>query len=280
MELRFIMKKLAIILFIVSFYSTLHTYKIHGKTSHILDYHIDMVPWEEVDERLPRKSKFMVIDVETGKQFSVQRRAGSSHADVQPLTYGDTKIMKEIYGDSWSWKRRAVLVYSDQFLIAGSMHGMPHGAGALQNGFPGHFCIHFKGSTTHKTRSPDLSHHLMILKAGGELDTFLDELQPQPKMDAFLAGIKNNDQGLIRKTITVKKANLKNVNKIEAIRWKTELTDDRKTSSFVKEVHADLQLYLKDIGPLNTQITFTVVKTSPTAPWKVDGTPLFKLLNQ
>ncbi|WP_421384846.1 hypothetical protein ACOJQI_08770 [Bacillus salacetis] len=274
------MKKLAIILFIVSLSSALHTHKILGKTPPVLDYHIEMVPWDEVEERLPRKSTFMVIDVESGKRFAVQRRAGSSHADVQPLTHKDTKIMKEIYGGSWSWKRRAVLVYSDTFLIAGSMHGMPHGAGALQNGFPGHFCIHFKGSTTHKTHSPDLSHHLMVLKAGGELDSFLNELQPKPKVDAFLAGIKNSDLSLVRKTITTQKASLKNLEKIEAIRWQSKTNTCKETQSFATEVNADLQLFLKDSGPLNTQITFTVVKTSPTAPWRVDGTPLLKLLNQ
>jgi hypothetical protein len=273
-------KKLALILFIVSLSSILHTPNLFSKTPPVLNYHIEMVPWEVVDEQLPRKSKFMVIDVESGKRFAVQRRAGSSHADVQPLTHKDTKIMKEIYGGSWSWKRRAVLVYSDYFLIAGSMHGMPHGAGALQNGFPGHFCIHFKGSTTHKTHSPDLSHHLMILKAGGKLDAFLNELGPLPKVDAFLAGIKNDDSSLIRKTMTAKKASLKNIDKIEAIRWQSDISNSENAPSFVKEVNTDLQLYLKDSGPLNTRITFTVVKTSPTAPWKVDGAPLLKLLDQ
>ncbi|EDL65939.1 hypothetical protein [Bacillus sp. SG-1] len=271
------MRKIAFILFTFSLFFGLHTQKTSGKTAFILEYHIDMTPWEEVADRLPRKSKFTVIDVETGKRFKVQRRAGSSHADVQPLTHKDTKIMKEIYGGSWSWKRRAVLVYSDNLLIAGSMHGMPHGAGALQNGFPGHFCIHYKGSTTHKTDSPDLSHHLMILKAGGNLDSFLNELQPQPLVDAFLAGVKNNDPGLVRKTITEKKANLNSLDKIEALRWKTT-SSDKDTGPFIKEVNADLQLYIKDSGPLKAEITFTVVKTSPDSAWKVDGSPLWKLL--
>ena len=42
-------------------------------------------------------------------------------------------------------KRRAIIVLIDENqIIAASMYGrMPHGAGALQNGFPGHFCVHF-----------------------------------------------------------------------------------------------------------------------------------------
>ncbi|WP_113930062.1 hypothetical protein [Bacillus sp. P14.5] len=184
------MKKLAVILFILSIFFELHATKFSGEALANLEFKIEMTPWDKVEELLPRNSNFTVIDVGTGKRFKVQRRAGSSHADVQPLTHHDTKIMKEIYGGEWSWMRRAVLIQSDNLLIAGSMHGMPHGAGAIQNGFPGHFCIHFKGSTTHKTQSPDLSHHLMILKAGGKLDSYLNGLAPKPLVDAFLAGIK------------------------------------------------------------------------------------------
>ena len=110
---------------------------------------IDMLPWGKVYEILPKYSKFTVLDVETGKMFKVQRRAGSRHADVQPLTSKDTKIMKEIYGGKWSWKRRAIIVIHQDQWIAASMHGMPHAAGALENDFPGHFCIHFYGSKTH-----------------------------------------------------------------------------------------------------------------------------------
>ena len=57
---------------------------------------IDMLPWEKVHQILPKYSKFTVLDVETGKLFKVQRRAGNRHADVQPLTSKDTTIMKEI----------------------------------------------------------------------------------------------------------------------------------------------------------------------------------------
>ena len=47
---------------------------------------IKMTQWEEVNEILPKYSKFTVVDMETGLEFRVQRRAGSNHADVQPLT--------------------------------------------------------------------------------------------------------------------------------------------------------------------------------------------------
>lgn len=104
---------------------------------------IEILPWEEINEILPKNSKFTVLDVETGKRFNVQRRAGSSHADVQPLTLKDTQIMREIYDGKWSWRRRAIIVIHQNQWIAASMHGMPHGVGSLKNRFPGHFCIHF-----------------------------------------------------------------------------------------------------------------------------------------
>lgn len=108
-----------------------------------INFKIEMLPWEKVNEIIPNKTVFTIIDVETGLSFQVQRRAGSQHADVQPLTKKDTQIMKKIYHDQWSWKRRAILVFIDQQMIAASMHGMPHGAGALQMDSQGIFVFTF-----------------------------------------------------------------------------------------------------------------------------------------
>src|SRR3954452_21757693 len=158
-----------------------------------LSYKIEMLDWKEVNQLLPKYTKFTVLDVETGKKFRVQRRAGSHHADVQPLTTKDTKIMKKIYGGKWSWKRRAIVVISKDQWIAASMHGMPHGGGALKNNFPGHFCIHFYGSTTHRTNSMDLSHMLMIYKASGQLNQYLAKADPYQVINAYIVGFKQQD---------------------------------------------------------------------------------------
>src|SRR4051794_33771398 len=89
-------------------------------------FKIKVLPWERVNTILPKKSKFSIIDVESGLFFNVQRRAGNSHADVQPLTLKDTNIMKTIYDGKWSWRRRAIIVLANDRMIAASMHGMPH----------------------------------------------------------------------------------------------------------------------------------------------------------
>lgn len=167
-------------------------------------FKVKILPWEEVDEILPKKSKFTIIDVESGLSFDVQRRAGNSHADVQPLTHKDTKMMKAIYDGKWSWKRRAIIVLTNDRMIAASMHGMPHGAGALQNGFPGHFCVHFFGSTTHGLKNEDPAHKLMILKAGGMLDHYLSEREPLEMIEVLEVAINQKDERMMSKIVNQK----------------------------------------------------------------------------
>lgn len=159
------------------------------------------LPWELVKKSFQRMDFATVIDLETGQRFQVQRRAGSRHADVQPLTRRDTKIMKEIYQGKWSWKRRAILVEVDGKFFAASMHGMPHGAGAIpDNAFPGHFCIHFFGSSTHRRLEPDPSHSLMILKASGHLPQTLARAEPEELIGYFLTSLHEHDEHTLRMT--------------------------------------------------------------------------------
>ena len=47
-----------------------------------------------------------ITDVETGLAWQEQRRGGTNHADVQPLTAADTAVLKKVYGGTWSWSRR------------------------------------------------------------------------------------------------------------------------------------------------------------------------------
>lgn len=156
------------------------------------------VAWKEVKNVFRRMSYAWVVDLETGESFRVQRRAGSRHADVQPVTREDTAIMKRIYRGKWSWKRRAILVKIDGHTYAASMNGMPHGAGAIRgNDFPGHFCIHFQGSSTHRRRTPDPAHSLMILKSSGELREVLKNADPREVTDTFLIALHEGDRELL-----------------------------------------------------------------------------------
>ncbi|TMV45670.1 hypothetical protein FE783_28725 [Paenibacillus mesophilus] len=159
----------------------------------------DMLEWGQAKSRVPLKGKLTVFDLETGLSFQAQRRAGSHHADVQPLTRADTAVMKQIYGGKWSWKRRAILVLSDDRPIAASMHGMPHGGdGIPDNGFSGHFCIHFLGSSTHRSGQVDLAHQLMVHKAAGKLPELLGQASPERMAESLFEALHQQDGALLR----------------------------------------------------------------------------------
>jgi hypothetical protein len=243
-----------------------------------ISFKIEMLPWKEVNHILPKYTKFKVVDVETGKQFQVQRRAGSNHADVQPLTSKDTKIMKKIYKGKWSWKRRAIIVaYKDQW-IAASMHGMPHGGGALQNNFPGHFCIHFFGSTTHRTNSMDLAHMLMILKAAGKLDTYLGKANPYEVIEAYIAGIKQQDEKIVSGT------------SLQQLKWRpiflqvdnvkithmSLLPAEDLTEQISLDVPIGIDWCLKNRGRQTFNDEIHLVRFSPHESWRIDSIHFLK----
>jgi hypothetical protein len=243
-----------------------------------VSYKIEMLHWKDVNQILPKFTKFTVLDVESGKRFKVQRRAGSHHADVQPLTSKDTKIMKKIYNGKWSWKRRAIIVIHHDQWIAASMHGMPHGAGALQNNFPGHFCIHFFGSTTHRTNSMDLSHMLMVFKASGKLNEYMGKANPYEVVSAYIAGLKQQDVRIV------------SIASVQKIKWKPVLAqiDNVKISrlpllppeDLTKEITLDIPIeidwYIKNIGRQTFNGDIHLVRFSQIDAWKVDSWDFLK----
>ena len=121
--------------------------------------------WFKHPNTIPHHATFQVKDIKTGKIFKVKRWTGANHADSEPATAADTKIMKSIYGH-WSWKRRAILVRYNGHVYAASMNGMPHGTQTIKNNnFNGHFCIHFTGSKTHGSKKVDSAHQNCIKTA-------------------------------------------------------------------------------------------------------------------
>lgn len=136
---------------------------------HLVNTYGMLLPWEEVDKIFPKFSYARIVNIYTGASFMVQRRAGTSHVDAQPLTAQDTAVMKKIFHDAWTWDRSGIVVEINQYRIAASMNGKPHGSGKIKdNNFPGHFCIHFLNSTTH-SGNLDQQHLVEILKAAGKL---------------------------------------------------------------------------------------------------------------
>lgn len=243
-----------------------------------VSFKIEMLPWEEVNQILPRYAKFTVLDIETGKQFHVQRRAGSNHADVQPLTSEDTRIMKKIYSGKWSWKRRAIIVIHKDQWIAASMHGMPHGAGALKNNFPGHFCIHFYGSTTHRTKTMDFSHMLMIFKAAGKLDVYLDRANPYEAVNAFVAGLKQQDTSIVSAVSLQQKDWSKILPPIKNVKITSMplLPEEDLKEQMILEVPIEVNWEIQNRGSQRFSGAIRLLRFSPFDRWKVDANDFLK----
>ena len=122
--------------------------------SEIRDLH-----WSRVDSMIPVNNTVILTELESGLSFQVKRLGGSNHADVEPLTSRDTRILRQIYGGSWSWERKAVVVHTNNQMIAGSINGVPHGGQSIwDNNFNGHICLHFKGSRLHKNDTIEPEH--------------------------------------------------------------------------------------------------------------------------
>jgi len=131
---------------------------------------VEMTPWfGGADKIFTRGSIAKVTHVETGLTFYVKRRGGTNHADSEPLTAADTAVIKRIYGGKFRWNREPIIVEVNGKKMAASMNGMPHGGSTISdNGFPGHFCIHFYGSRTHGTSRVDPDHQAAIRIAAGK----------------------------------------------------------------------------------------------------------------
>ena len=184
----------------------------------------EFISWEQVDLLFPKYSKATVIDFDTGLKFRVQRRGGTYHTDVQPLTAEDTAVMKAIYSGKWSWQRKAVIVQLDNGQrIAASMNGMPHGGGSIQgNNFNGHSCIHFRDSKTHGTRKINLAHQIMVWKAANKVNEQLQTLTPEKTIEVFFTAVDQGEVNIAGKVVDADTEDaallLKGISDIESVR--------------------------------------------------------------
>ncbi len=140
---------------------------LFGKNAADYTYETERLDWFNGGSSvIPKGAVITVKDVQTGKTFRVRRWSGANHLDGEPLTAADTAAMKAIYGGSWSWARRAILVMYNGHVYAASMNGMPHGTSTISgNNFSGHFCIHFYKSRTHETNRVDEAHQNAVSRA-------------------------------------------------------------------------------------------------------------------
>lgn len=153
----------------------------------------ELLNWfTEAQYVVPINTDFTIVDLATGKSFNARRTVGSGHADCEPLTANDTAIMKEIWGGSFNWNKRSVLVKCKGRTIAASAAGMLHagndgaaggewtswrsddyGAGTNYdyikgNNAHGHFDLHFYKSVGHSSGVENATHQANILKSAGQ----------------------------------------------------------------------------------------------------------------
>lgn len=240
----------------------------------------EFLSWEEVERIFPKYSKATVIDFETGLQFRVQRRAGTYHADVQPLTAEDTSVMKRIYNGNWSWKRKAIIVQLDNGRrIAASMNGMPHGRGAIRrNNFNGHFCIHFRSSKVHTSREINMDHQIMVWKAANKVDEQLATLSPQSIVNVFFSAIAQSEWDIAGKAIDhqSKYADLllESIKSIKSIRLDEINNKDKKI------FYVDVWLVYEDSDKeYRKQISINMINRKNLG-WKIDPQTLIPLVEK
>lgn len=147
--------------------------------------------WTQAQYVLTIGKTAKITDFYTGKSWYIKRTIGANHADVETLTAQDTVVMKSVWGGSWSWASRPVIVEVDGRKIAAAMSGMPHagvdGDPAMQtvnnrsggygtgpnldfikgNEMDGHVDLHFLNSTTHNTGQVSTSMQNSIKIAAG-----------------------------------------------------------------------------------------------------------------
>lgn len=110
---------------------------------------VELLEWEKASQVLAIGKVAKVTDVYTGESFYIKRFSGANHADVEPLTKNDTRIMNQIWGGP-TWNTRPIIVEVDGRRLAAAMHNMPHDVQTItDNDYNGHTCIHFLGSTKH-----------------------------------------------------------------------------------------------------------------------------------
>ena len=124
--------------------------------------------WTQASKYWPRGTTATVIDVRTGISFKVLRTMGTNHADVEPVSAGDSEAIKRAWGGNFSWDRRPVVVIFGNYRMAAGMTSMPEGSEQIaNNGAAGHMNIHFVNSRTHGTNRVDPNYQAAIKQAEG-----------------------------------------------------------------------------------------------------------------
>lgn len=120
---------------------------------------IELLEWRDAKNVMTYGTIATIIDVRTGLSWEMASFSNGNHSDVEPISADDTATMKQAFG-KWMWTPRPVIVVINGRNLAASINGMPHGGSTRSgNNMNGHVCLHFKGSTTHRTAASHVRDH-------------------------------------------------------------------------------------------------------------------------
>ena len=110
---------------------------------------IELIDWSTARSIVPRNRDIRITDVRTGVSYNIRVFSIGNHADFDTSTQADTDAKLGTRNGTWSWAARPVWVTIGDRTFAASVNGMPHAGSVVSgNGLSGHFCLHFKGSTS------------------------------------------------------------------------------------------------------------------------------------
>ena len=128
----------------------------------------ELTDWGQVKTMLVKGQSYTVTDFNTGSQFRLTYTGGENHAEMECSSAMDTTVLKEVFGNDFSFFKRPAVISINGKNIATSLQGSPHGEDTVSsNDMDGHLCMFFNGSTSHVSNLPDAEHVAQIYKAAG-----------------------------------------------------------------------------------------------------------------
>ncbi len=128
----------------------------------------ELLSWQKTKEELIQGNTYLLMDYNTGTTFSLVFVGGTEHAEMESPSQEDTAVLKKVFGDSFSFFKRPMLIEIQGVYIACSLQGHPHGEDTISNNdMAGHICLFFYESRSHVGLLPDEEHAVNIRLAAG-----------------------------------------------------------------------------------------------------------------
>ena len=128
---------------------------------------VERLEWFDAGDKAWKRNQYgYLYDIKTGIMLRVKRMGGYYHADVEPVTKKDTKLLRKIAGGSFGWESHACILIANGRYMVCAINTKPHGRQTIStNGYNGQFCLHMVGSITHGSGKVNQVHQANIERA-------------------------------------------------------------------------------------------------------------------